>query len=331
MALISIIVPIYNVEKYLEECINSILAQTYKELELILVDDGSTDHSGEICDKYASLDNRIRVFHQKNQGVSVARNNGLAFVHGEYMTFVDSDDYIAPDMVELLYNNMRAENAQISICGAWFAYRKRIKERQIRDVYLKMSPPEALGKMLDFGYYDLSLWAKLYKTDLFQGFQFPPGIICEDMYVIPKVIAEADCVVYDSTPKYYYRQWQGSITKGKPFVVSYLDGLKACTEFVTKRYPDLSETIQCMDLFAHLMIYTALLRQKNENLLLLDEIYQKIIAKAMAMERVADIKKIPTKSRISLRLLLHSRKIHTAVYRAYWSFCLKLRQSITKK
>lgn len=316
MSLISIIIPVYNVEAYIEECLDSVLAQTYKELEVILVDDGSTDKSSEICDQYASLDNRIHVLHQENQGLSDARNSGMAFAKGEYVTFIDSDDYIAPDMMELLYNNMKKENAQISICGAWLAYETHLEKRQKDDVYLKMDRREALRKMLDFGYYDLSAWGKLYRTELLQGIKFPSRKICEDMYVIPEVIAKAECVVYDSTPKYYYRQRQGSITKSDAFVNSYLTAMQSCTKFVTNCYPDLEKDIQCMDMFVHLMCYTTLLRNK-EKTSLLDQTYQKVVEKAKGIENKEGIKDIPRKSQISLWILLHNRRIHTIVYRIY--------------
>ncbi len=322
MALISIIVPVYNVEEYLEECLDSILAQTYKEIELILVNDGSTDRSGVICDRYAALDNRVNVFHQENQGLSATRNKALAIANGEYLTFVDSDDYIATDMIGLMYNNLKRENAQVSICGIWLAYEKYKQKRQMDDIYLKMNTQEALEKMLGFGYYDISAGAKLYKTDLFHGVRFPVGIIAEDMHVTPKAMAKATCIVYDSSPKYYYRQHQGSITKIDSFWISYLDGMKVYLDFVTDLYPDLKAAAQCLDLYAYLMIYATLLRRKDMHSIL-NDIYPEIVTKAKGMKDPEKIKTIPIKSRISLWLLLHSRMIHSLVYKLYWALSLK--------
>ena len=113
--MISIIVPVYNVDKYIERCIQSIINQTYKNLEIILIDDGSTDKSGAICDKYSKIDNRINVIHKKNGGLSEARNVGLDIARGDYIGFVDSDDYIHPQMYELLYKNLIGTSADISI------------------------------------------------------------------------------------------------------------------------------------------------------------------------------------------------------------------------
>ena len=114
---VSIIVPVYNTERFLNRCIDSVLAQTYSDWELLLVDDGSTDSSGSICDEYATQDSRIRVFHKENGGVSSARNLGLDYARGEWITFVDSDDYIAPDMIEKLYETQKRNNADITVCG----------------------------------------------------------------------------------------------------------------------------------------------------------------------------------------------------------------------
>ncbi|MBO7334370.1 MAG: glycosyltransferase, partial [Lachnospiraceae bacterium] len=117
MELISVIVPVFEVEKYLKECIESILNQTYTNLEIILVDDGSPDKCGEICEEYAKTDNRIIVIHHENKGLSSARNRGLDIATGDYIGFVDSDDKIAPDMFEILLNNLKQYDADISICG----------------------------------------------------------------------------------------------------------------------------------------------------------------------------------------------------------------------
>ncbi len=322
MVLISIIVPVYNVEKYLEECIDSILAQTYREFELILVDDGSPDHSGEICDRYASQDKRIRVLHQENQGISDARNHALAVARGQYVTFVDSDDYIAPDMLELLYHNMKKENAQISICGTWFVYEKCSQKEGVGDTYLKMNAQEALEKIVDFGYFDESLCRKLFDVNLLQSIRFPSGVLAEDILVTPKIIARANCIVYDSSPKYYYRQRQGSITKGDAFEISYVNATKASTAFIAEQFPDLKEICQRKEMYVHLMVYTILLRGKDTKPQL-DEFYQKVVEKVRALETPKIVKAFPIKARISLWLLLRSRLIHAIVYRIYWHFSLK--------
>ena len=117
LPLISVIVPVYKVEKYLNQCIESVLAQTYQNLEIILVDDGSPDRSGEICEEYAKKDTRIRVLHKSNGGLSTARNTGLQIISGAYIAFLDSDDYLAPDMYETLYRELIENDADIAVCG----------------------------------------------------------------------------------------------------------------------------------------------------------------------------------------------------------------------
>ena len=120
--LISIVVPIYNMEKYLDKCVNSIISQTYKNIEIILVDDGSTDLSYDICEKYKKLDNRIKVYHKTNGGLSDAKNFGIKHASGKYIGFVDSDDWIEPMMYEILYKNIKEKNADIAICGRYIDY-----------------------------------------------------------------------------------------------------------------------------------------------------------------------------------------------------------------
>ncbi len=127
MCEISIIVPVYKVEKYLKKCVDSILAQTFSDFELILVDDGSPDNSGRICDDYAKKDARVRVVHKQNGGLSSARNAGIEVAKGKYLGFVDSDDYIAEDMYELLYKAIIKEEADLSICGIYDVYEEKIR------------------------------------------------------------------------------------------------------------------------------------------------------------------------------------------------------------
>ncbi|MBR0163505.1 MAG: glycosyltransferase [Lachnospiraceae bacterium] len=205
---ISVIVPVYNIERYLPECIESILEQTYRELEIILVDDGSTDQSGIICDRYAETDNRIRVIHKENGGLSSARNSGIDISCGSYLGFVDGDDCIHKQMYEILYRMIRISDAQIAACGysqdaAW-----SIKDYKDDVHYTAISKEEAIN----YGRIYIAAWNKLYKKDLFNTIRYPLGVLHEDEYVYHELLWRCSKVVYTEEKLYYYRKREESIT-----------------------------------------------------------------------------------------------------------------------
>ena len=202
---ISIIVPVYKAEQYLDKCIESILNQTFNDFELILVDDGSPDGSGKICDEWAKKDNRIVVIHKENSGVSAARNTALDIANGEYIGFVDSDDTIEPTMYETLYNNMRDYNAQISVCDFRFVSpnRVRIDNLEIQtQVYDSKEAIEIIFKDTPFSGH---LCNKLFKADLFDGVRLDEDIyIFEDMLAVLRILMNPIKIVYHSEPLYSY-------------------------------------------------------------------------------------------------------------------------------
>ena len=178
--LISVIVPIYKVEKYLHKCIDSILAQTYTNLEIILVDDGSPDNCGKICDEYAAKDSRIKVIHQPNGGLSAARNAGLDIATGDYIGFVDSDDYIAPDMYEKLYNALVKNDADMAICDYQrFGNELPYDEMSLTtEVITGLQAMEKQNTVINCSF--VVAWSKLYKSFIFSNVRFPVGKINED-------------------------------------------------------------------------------------------------------------------------------------------------------
>lgn len=202
---ISVIVPVFNCEAYLPACIDSILMQTYSDLQIILVDDGSTDRSSEICDQYMLQDSRVRVFHQENQGVSSARNQGLQAATGELISFIDSDDTLEPDMYELLVSNMEKYNAEISHCGF-----NRIEGNNIRPIYgteqTAVHNREQALKCLIAGHsFTGSLWNKLYKKEILHGLAFREDLkINEDILFNFEVFRRAKKTVFSDYAKYNY-------------------------------------------------------------------------------------------------------------------------------
>ncbi len=214
--LISVIVPIYKVEKYLGKCIESILKQTYKNLEIILVDDGSPDACPQICDEYAKKDSRIVVIHQKNGGLSSARNSGLDIAKGEFIGFVDSDDCIANDMYETLYNAIKENDAQMSICRFYIVnengefLQDSIKTDIKEDIKI-LDKYEAMKEMLLDKNIRGYVWTKLFKKECFELLRFPEGKNYEDIAISIKCFEKTEKIVYINKQKYYYLQRETSI------------------------------------------------------------------------------------------------------------------------
>ena len=208
--MISVIVPVYGTEMYLSACVDSILNQTVRDLELLLIDDGSPDHSGEICDEYARKDGRVRVFHTENHGVSAARNLGIREARGEYIGFVDSDDWIEPDMYEVLLKNIEAAGADISVCGTWYEYGflSEAARDRVDSVFIGT---EAISALLRNHLKNL-VWNKLYRRTLWNNIAFPEGHIYEDVATVYKLVLMSEKVVSTSGCLYHYRQVQNSIS-----------------------------------------------------------------------------------------------------------------------
>lgn len=226
MELISVIVPIFNVEKYLNRCIESLLNQTYKNIELILVDDGSTDRCGEICDMYAIKDSRVKVIHKKNGGLSDARNVGLNIARGYYISFVDSDDWVHSDYLKLMYEYLVNNNADICECDILITsnFVTEITDTIITtDLYDTKS---ALRELIKDTVFHQHVWNKLYKKESINGIKFPIGKINEDEFWTYKVFGNCNRIVKLNKVLYYYFQRNTSIM-GSKYNLNRLDALKA--------------------------------------------------------------------------------------------------------
>ena len=176
--LISVVIPVYNVKPYLERCINSVVNQTYKNLEIILVDDGSTDGSDKICDDYSKKYKNIEVIHKKNGGLSDARNVGIENAHGQYIQFIDSDDYVNNKMIEILYNNLKNTNSDISVCRPYsFSNVSEIKDYKIEENLVEYEGIDILKNMYNDYLVTVVAWNKLYKKSIFNKIRYPKGRI----------------------------------------------------------------------------------------------------------------------------------------------------------
>ncbi len=218
-SVISVIVPVYNVEKYLNLCVNSILNQSYKNLEIILVDDGSPDNCPKICDEYEKLDPRIKVIHKENGGLSDARNAGIEVATGEYIGFVDSDDYIAPDMYDSLYKIITENDCDMAVCRAVIVGEGEAAIYEDSREICVLDSKVALRQMICNRLFTVNAWNKLYKRDLFREIRFPKGLLYEDLATTYKLIMLSNRVAYSPMKKYAYLQRQGSIMNVSGYMV----------------------------------------------------------------------------------------------------------------
>lgn len=211
MAAISVIVPVYNVEDLLSKCVDSILDQSFKDFELLLIDDGSKDKSGCICEEYAKKDSRISVYHKKNGGLSSARNYGVERALGNYITFIDSDDFIDKSMLEILHNNMIDNNVDLSITGVRDIYDRKSSIDADREKML-LNSEETLKLMLMGKKINVYAVSKLYKRSIFEEIEYPVGKAYEDSYIIVDILKKCSTVFVDTIPQYNYYHRADSIT-----------------------------------------------------------------------------------------------------------------------
>lgn len=239
---ISIVIPVYKVEKYLERCIKCIQAQTYTNWEAIFVDDGSPDRSGEICDLYAKEDERIKVIHKENAGVASARNTGIESATGDYIAFIDSDDYAHPKYLEILYQLMEENKADLAIVGYKLSYGDDMEELEVKGSLEVLNSLQAIQKIMENQQF-CSPWSKLYKKALFHNIKYPDGAIYEDLMTAFEIFQAAAKIVYQNIPLYYYFQVSESITRSK-FHYGKLDEAEALLkqyEFIKGHFPEIAD------------------------------------------------------------------------------------------
>lgn len=273
MKKVSIVIPVYNVEKYIRECLDSIIHQTYTNLEVILVDDESKDLSGHICDEYALQDSRIKVVHKKNGGAASARNAGLDLVTGEYINFIDSDDYIDNHYIELLVNNLEKHNADISICSFYDLYTNTIIQHNVENKeftniqYIKNYLTDWTSGIL---------WNKLFKKELFDNVRFIEGRRIDDEFFTYKGVLNSKKIIQFNTPLIYYRQRMSSVMqndKNKELILrDRMDYMIFRYKDVTSLYPEVKQSYysNLLDSFIHIKreIKTKTLNKQFNNYLI---------------------------------------------------------------
>ena len=231
MEKISIIIPVYNIEKYLKKCLDSVVNQTYQNLEIILVNDGSTDNSGKICEEYKRADSRIVLIHKENEGLSMARNTGLDIASGEYIFFVDSDDYISENMLETLYNSLLETQSDMAVCSIQYvdeAGKNVDSPFTFNDVVLGQN--EFWKIYSSTGHTECVVaWNKLYKRKILEQLYYPKGKTREDEFLLPYIVERCCKICTVSDKLVFYRQRKDSIM-GYESKKSKLDYIEACFE-----------------------------------------------------------------------------------------------------
>lgn len=241
--LISVIVPIYKVEPYLDKCIASIVNQTYKNLEIILVDDGSPDNCPAMCDSWAERDSRIRVIHKPNGGLSDARNAGMAVATGELLAFVDSDDWISPDMYEYLYQRLTEDGSDVAACGVQLIWENGTPPCMLTcEGNRVLDREEAMQAIIEESWLKQPVVYKIYKTKLIKDIKFPVGKYHEDVFWSYQAIGRAQKVSVSNHIGYYYLQRGGSIM-GEGYSPKRLDAVEAKVQrcaYIQERFPEIS-------------------------------------------------------------------------------------------
>ena len=262
--LVSIVIPIYNVEKYLEKCIESISKQTYKNIEILLIDDGSTDNSLKICKNYEKKDTRIKVIHKKNGGLSDTRNRGIIEAKGNYIMFVDSDDWIENDTVSLLLENIEKNKSDIVVFGMSIDYENGDSKLRVPKINKCFDGKTGLIYMNSFMNIDISTCNKIFKKRLFDNIEFPVGKLCEDYYTMFKIFDKAKIISILQEPKYHYFQRNNSISRNTNVNLDYKYASREQMEFISKKYPDIDYVGKTAYAFSQIAIFNMFLNRRKE-------------------------------------------------------------------
>lgn len=240
-SLVTVIIPVYNVEDYLKKCIESVLSQTYKNLEVFLIDDGSTDNCPQICDEYASKDSRVIAIHKKNAGQGVARNVALDKCKGEYIAFVDSDDLIKPDMIEAMVGAIERNNADIALCGIAVNNGIKLHDEPVFSNEVCWNTEQLMKEYVTTPYVSTVIWNKIYKKMLFDGIRFPNFRANEDAYVLHRVLGRCKKAVHIGECM-YIQNIRPNSTEQSPFSekkLALLDCAQNRIDYYKSYFPDL--------------------------------------------------------------------------------------------
>lgn len=303
MPKVSIIVPVYNVERYLDKCVESLINQTYKDLEIVLVDDGSPDNCGKMCDGWAKKDSRIVVYHKENGGLSDARNYGIDRCTGDYICLVDSDDYVAENYVEFMYSLFeKAADCKITACDICVVRNGKFTPNSNFDGVAVLSRNEAFEKVLYHDMVDVSAPAKLYKREVFEGIRYPVGRLYEDTYVFGDVLKKTETFVFGGQALYYYVQHDNSIVNGKfsEKRMQFVDSAERLVKAAKECDPSLEDACVRRLSHAYLSVFRYMENCDKEFYPLRKELRKKILATA---DSVLNNPKTPKRDKLAIMSL----------------------------
>ena len=300
---VSIIVPVYNVEAYLEKCIISILNQSFSDFELILVDDGSPDHAGLICDQYMEKDDRIKTIHKKNGGLSDARNAGIEIAEGQYLTFIDSDDFVEPSYLSYLIKLINlSESCKISQANHYVERNGKSKPEAQLESEVLYSRKEAFENVLYHDQVNVSGWGKLFHRSVFDELRFPKGKLFEDTYLFGEVLLKTEKYAFGGKPQYHYIQRGDSIVNQQfsEKNLMFIEAVKHLTGIARREYPDLEHACIRRTTHSYLNVLRYMEKCSLDQRPLRDDLRKKALAQA---DQVCMDPRTPRRDIIALKLL----------------------------
>jgi glycosyltransferase involved in cell wall biosynthesis len=315
MPVLSIIVPVYNKEKYIDATIESILAQTFADFELLLIDDGSTDGSAERCARFAAIDHRVQVIKQANQGVSQARNTGLRQSTGSYIGFIDGDDVIEADMYEVLITNLLAAQAHVSACGMKVFHTSSTLEKASLNQVQVFNRDEALSAMLT-GVLEWSANNKVYTAALAKSVAFE-GRVNEDLYYVFQVLSQAQKVVFVDSPKYHYIKRDNSVSMAR-FSDAQMESIAVSRKIlasVQQSAPAHLDEAWALDFGAHISILNMILLASKARY---RDYYQQVFHNLKSYTKSVDqLKYVSSKQKYAFKLFMLNPLLYAFCLRSY--------------
>jgi glycosyltransferase involved in cell wall biosynthesis len=319
---ISVVIPMYNASKYLKKCIDNVINQKYSNLEIILVDDGSTDNCLEICNKYSKIDDRIVVIHKENGGLSSARNAGIEKATGKYITFIDSDDVVEKDYINILYDGIKKYKTKMCIGGLKTVYENgKVVDNSLKKTY-KLSKMETFKKMLYTDGVSISAWSKLYDISLFKNVEYTVGRLFEDTSTTYKLIDQCDNISISDYPIYNYYIRKLSITSSK-FNIKKLDWIISAiemTSYLKKKYKELSSACTAYMMYTHIGVLSSLAMNDKDYKKERNEIISYI--KANKKKYISD-KNVQNNYKLVCRLICFNYFIFKIFLKTYQRFIAK--------
>lgn len=318
--LISVIIPFYNVKPFFEDCLKSVIYQTFQNLEIILVNDGSNDGSVDIANKYLKSDTRFKLINQNNKGISAARNTGVKNATGKYLTFIDSDDFVSKNYIQYLYELLIKNECLVSI-GAHYIYQNdhNIVFKGFSEDSL-LPTKNVIQEILLDKKCDLSLWGKLYTSSLFNDITFPEGKLFEDTAVTYKLLLKCNSIICGSQANYYYRKRINSITTSQNFLqkMDLIQFTKQMTDEINCIYPDISQLCRKRLVWSYFSTLNQLYKCNSSDKFLQEETTIIYYLKKNAKEIITN--KIYSKQeKIAIILLLLNKKLYSFVYNTFYN------------